>query len=247
MPDLSIQITVFLILFARIGAVVMALPVFSDDSVPAQIRLLLALGLTLGLDGLLAARVPVPAGGGALIAAVVTQAVIGMAIGMLVRIVFSAATMAGAMISLQIGLSSVLVPDAGGQVPLLSRFVAVSATVACMAMGVHHLWIAAIVHSYDQFPVGLLPVAGDLAHLAVLATARAMALAVNLSAPLIVYAILFNTALGLAARMAPTLQVFFVAQPLNILFGLTLLAVTFGVALTGFCQAMIGFVRGQLL
>ncbi|NYD92097.1 flagellar biosynthetic protein FliR [Sphingomonas melonis] len=76
---------------------------------------------------------------------------------------------------------------------------------------------------------------------------RATELAVNMAAPLVVYGILFNTALGLAARMAPTLQVFFVAQPLNILFGLTLFAMTFGAALTGFCYAMITFLHRQLL
>jgi len=250
MADLSIQVTVFLILFARIGAVVMALPVFAEDSVPPQIRLVLALGLTLGLYGLLHQRVTVPPdGGGALMAAIVTQVVVGLAIGLLVRVLFSAATMAGAVISLQIGLSSVLVPDAalGGQVPILSRFIAVAAGVACMALGIHHLWIAAIVHSYDQFPVGALPPAADLAHLAIVALGRATELAVNMAAPLVVYGILFNTALGLAARMAPTLQVFFVAQPLNILFGLTLFAMTFGAALTGFCYAMITFLHRQLL
>ena len=249
MADLSIHVIVFLLLFARVGAVTMALPVFTEDGVPMQVRLLIAIGLTLGLYGMLRDRVAAPDGNGALIAALVIELVIGLGIGLLVRILFSAAAMAGSLVSLQIGLSSVLVPDAalGGQAPLLSRFVTVAVLVACMAMGVHHLWIAAIVHSYDQFPVGTLPPAADLLRVAVGTTGRAMALAVNLAAPLLVYAILFNTALGLAARMTPSLQVFFVAQPLNMLLGLTLFAVTFGTALTGFCYAVTAYMNRELL
>ena len=56
MADLPLHVTVLLLLFARVGAVVMALPIFSEDGIPVQIRLMMALGLTLGLSGLLGAR-----------------------------------------------------------------------------------------------------------------------------------------------------------------------------------------------
>ena len=46
---------------------------------------------------------------------------------------------------------------------------------------------------------------------------RAMSLAVSMAAPLLVYGIVFNVALGFASRLAPALQVFFIAQPLNLL------------------------------
>ena len=245
MADLSIQVIVFLLLFARVGAVTMALPVFTEDGVPMQVRLLIAIGLTLGLYGMLRDRVAAPDGNGALIAALVIELVIGLGIGLLVRILFSAAAMAGSLVSLQIGLSSVLVPDAalGGQAPLLSRFVTVAVLVACMAMGVHHLWIAAIVHSYDQFPVGTLPPAADLLRVAVGTTGRAMALAVNLAAPLLVYAILFNTALGLSARLAPAIQVFFVVQPLNLVFGIALFATLAGAMMTAFAGSMASWIQ----
>ncbi len=249
MTALPLQITVLLILFARIGAIVMALPLFTEDGLPVQIRLMMAIGLTLGLAGLLDGRVTTPGTDGALIATLVAEIVIGAGIGMLVRIVFSAAATAGSIASMQIGLSSVLVPDAllGGQTPLLAHFLSVAALVGCMAMGVHHLWIRAILHSYDQFPVGTLPSSQHLAGAAILASARATELALSMAAPLLVYATVFNTALGLAARLAPSLQVFFVAQPLNMLLGLALFAVTLGVVLTGFCRAMIAFLHDGLI
>jgi flagellar biosynthetic protein FliR len=113
----------------------------------------------------------------------------------------------------------------------------------CLSLGVHHLWIAGIVKSYVAFPVGVLPPAADFAQLAVRAVTMSMSLGLSMAAPLMVYGILFHLALGLTARMAPAIQVFFISQPLNILLGLTLFAVTLGVALNGFAQAMAVFMQ----
>jgi flagellar biosynthetic protein FliR len=164
---------------------------------------------------------------------------------MLVRIFFQAAAMAGSIASMQVGLSSALIfdPAMGGQLPLLARFVNVAAGVTCLALGLHHLWIAAIVRSYASFPVGGLPPFADFAQLAVMTTSQAMTLAVSMAAPLLLYGILFNVALGLAARMAPAIQVFFITQPLNILLGLTLFATVIGSALYGFAMAMGQFLQ----
>lgn len=241
MATLPLQATAFLILFARVGALLMLLPFFSDEAVPMRLRLLAALGFTLGLwallNGQVMAAAAAPAG---LPATLVAELMVGFAVGSIVRIMFYAAAMAGSIISLQVGLSSAIVfdPTQGGSAALLSKFVSVAAIVMCLATGVHHLWIASLVQSYALFPVGILPPAGDFAVAALHATTRAMSLGIGLAAPLIVYGILFNVALGLAARMAPAIQIFFLAQPLNILLGLALFATVIGSILTVFAAAM---------
>jgi len=165
---------------------------------------------------------------------------IGLGLGMLVKIMFQAIAMAGSIVSLQIGLSSAVIfdPSQGGQAPLLSKLVSVAAAVVCMSLAVHHLWIASIVRSYVIFPVGAPPPVGDFATLALHTTTRAMGLGISLAAPLLVYGIVFNTALGLAARLAPAIQVFFVAQPLNLILGIALFATVLGTMLSGFATAM---------
>src|SRR3569623_1939370 len=220
---LPAETAIFLIVFARVGAVLMLLPVFSAESVPAQLRLLIALGMALGLWGLLGPKIPAAATG-SLPATIITERVGGLAMGAIIRIMFMAAVMAGSLISLQIGLSSALIFDPGqGQVPLLSKFIAVAATIVCLSLGVHHLWLGALVRSYDVFPVGGLPPANDFTQLAIRTTTQSMALGVSLAAPLLVYGIVFNVALGLMARLAPSIQVFFIVQPLNLLLGLAIL------------------------
>jgi flagellar biosynthetic protein FliR len=246
MASLPIDLSVFLIVFVRVGAVAMLLPVFSETTIPAQLRLLLALGLAMGLYGMLSEHVlPHVIEDRALPGLVISEMLIGLALGGIINILFRAMAMAGGIISLQIGLSSVLVPDpeGGGQSPLMSRFLTVIAVIACFGLGVHHLWIASIVKSYTVFPVGGMPPAQDFARLAVETLGQSMSLAVGLAAPLLAYGIVFNVALGLAARMAPTIQVFFISQPLNILLGFAILVGSLGAMIMVFANAMGNFMQ----
>jgi flagellar biosynthetic protein FliR len=105
------------------------------------------------------------------------------------------------------------------------------------------LWIGAIVESYRTFPIGGMPPAHDFLRAALDAVARAMTLGIGLSAPLLVYGIVFNVALGLSTRIAPAIQLFFIVQPLNILLGLAVMAMTLGGLLTGFAQAMAAYMQ----
>ena len=241
MQEFPLHASAFLILFARIGAVLMLLPVFSEDAVPGRIRLLIAFGLSLGLWGYLSPIVlPAARDANALAGILVIEIGIGLALGMIVRLMFQAAVMAASLASLQMGLSSAVIFDAslGGQTPMLARLVTLAATLVCLAFGLHHLWIGAMIGSYNLFPVGGVPNVGDFAALAVATVGKSMSLAVSMVAPLLVYGILFNVALGFSARLAPTIQVFFIAQPLNILLGMALFSVVIGAMLTAFAEAM---------
>lgn len=246
MDALPFDVAAFLLVFARVGAVLMLLPAFSEDSIPMQIRLVMALGFTMGMVGLLEPKVAAVARAeAALPLVVISEMLVGIAMGMIVRILFSAAAIAGSIISMQIGLASALVadPSMGGQSPLLSRMMVMAALVVCMALGVHHMWIVSIVNSYSLFPVGGMPPSEDFAMLAVGVLSHATSLGLSLAAPLVLYGAIFNLGLGLAARMAPAIQVFFITQPLNILLGLSLLAITLGAILTSFAAAMTTFMQ----
>lgn len=241
MLGFPLEATTFLILFCRVGAVLMLLPVFSEEAVPVRIRLLMALGMSAALWGILSAKVsPAVASDAALPGLIIGETLVGLAMGMIVRIMFQAAAMAGSIVSIQIGLSAAMLfdPGQGGHAAALGKFVSVAAALVCMGIGVHHLWIASIVQSYGLFPVGGLPPGEDFARLAVEVTGQSMALALSLAAPLLVYGIVFNVALGLTARMAPAIQVFFIAQPLNIMLGIALFAIVIGTMLSTFAQAM---------
>lgn len=246
MDSLPVDAATFLILFARVGAVLMLLPAFSEEAVPSRLRLIMALGFSIGLYGLLSPKIaPLAEAQAVLPMIVIAEMLVGLAIGMIVRMLFSAAAIAGSIASMQIGLASALVadPSLGGQSPLLARLIGLAAVIVCMSLGVHHLWIASIVNSYALFPVGGLPPAQDFAMLATRVLGGATSLGISLAAPLILYGMIFNLGLGLAARVAPAIQVFFITQPLNLLLGLSVLAMVMGMMLQGFAAAMTQFMQ----
>jgi flagellar biosynthesis protein FliR len=245
MNDLPIFANGFALLFARVGAILMLLPGFSEDSIPGRVRVLLALATTLGLWGMLSPHVLPLAPSPALL---LTELAIGVGLGLFVRILFTAATMAGSIISLQIGLSSALIadPSLGGHSALLSRLLALAGVTAALAANVHHLWFGAIVRSYTAFPPGVVPDIAVFAHRAVQAAADATLLAVSLSAPFIIFGLVLNLTLGLAARLAPAIQIFFIAQPLTILAGLALLLLVMGPMISTYSTALAEWTQAAL-
>lgn len=247
LPDGS---ATFLLLFCRVGAVLMLLPAFSDDGVPMRIRLLIALGVAAGFLGYLGPIVqPKLVAGAPLAPLVISELMLGFALGSVMRVLFLAAAMAGSFISMQTGLSSAIAPDPsqGGQAPILSRYISLAALVACFAAGVHHLWLGAIASSYQVFPVGGLPPSEDFAKLLTSSLSHSMSLALSLAAPLMVYGIIFNVVLGVVSRVAPAIQVFFIFQPMQLLLGLGLTAAIFGSLVTVFTSELAAWTSTNLL
>ncbi len=249
MTLLDFQVAGFFLVFARIGAVIMLLPGFGDAAVSPRIRLILALALSLVIFPLAARYLPpIPVTAMGLGGLIIAEVAIGLMIGAIVKILFSALVVTGAIIGLQSGLAAANLfdPSQGGQSAIIARFLGLAAIVLMFAAGLHHQIIEGLARSYMMFTPGdgLMP--GDFATLAVDAMAGSFALGLQLAAPFLVYGIVFNVGLGLMARLAPTLQVFFIAQPLNLLLGFALMLALGGIILTQFI-ASFGEAIGKLL
>ena len=110
------------------------------------------------------------------------------------------------------------------------------------ATDLHHLVIAALDDSYTLFQPGEVPLTGDMAALTTRTIASAFRIGVQLSAPFLVFGILFNLGLGILSRLMPQMQVFFVGMPLSILAGLMLLLLVIGAMMVTF----LGHVEGVM-
>ena len=96
------------------------------------------------------------------------------------------------------------------------------------ATDMHHLVIAALNDSYNLFQPGEVPATGDAAALITRTVSGAFRIGIQLSAPFLVFGLLFNIGLGVLSRLMPQMQVFFVALPLSILLGLLFLVLVLG-------------------
>lgn len=213
--------------FARLGAAVMLLPGIGEAEVPAPLRLGLGLAILALLFPVLAPGLPpMPESLAELARLMATEAVIGLWLGTLARILVIAFAMAGQAIATLIGLSSLFAYDAslgmGGTA--LGRAFALMAVVLVLSTGLYRLPLEALAESYTVMPAGAPFPAGAAALAVARVGADSLDLALRISAPFVVGAVLLNVALGLLARLAPQVQTFFVAVPGQILAGLGLLA-----------------------
>ena len=239
LPGLSGAVLVYLLVFARTGAMVMLLPAIGDTSVPPRVRLMLALAISLALAPTVAGSYPqqAPASALALGLLIAQEVTAGILIGTMARIIVSALSVAGFLIASQTGLSyaETLDPTSGGQQgAVVGNFFSLLGVVLIFATNLHHMAIGAIAGSYHLIPPGTGLPAGDMAQLTIRLVSGSFALGFQLAAPFLVFGFAVNAAFGILARMMPQLQVFFVAMPVNILVGFLLLALLLGSMMTLF-------------
>lgn len=234
---MTAQFTAFFLVFARLGSMMMLMPALGDENVPARVRLVFSLLLALVvLPVVLISLPPMPVTLPATAALLIGEILTGLMLGTAVRILFSAVQFAGTVIGFQSGLSGAMIfdPQQGGQTVIVSRFLSVLAVVLIFAADLHHLMLAGMVRSYALFRPGADIMMGDFAMLSVRMLSQSFALGLQMAAPFLVYGLVFNTGLGLMARLTPQIQVFFIAQPLGIILSLMLLLALIGMIMTLF-------------
>ena len=218
---------VFMLAFARIGAMVMLLPGLGEVNIPVRIKLATALLLTMIVLPLhrqayqvdLQALSP-------LLVMMVHEIVIGIVLGATARVTLSALQVAGSVIAQQMGLGFVTAvdPTQGQQGVLIGNFLTMLGVTLLFSTDSHHLVIAALSDSYKIFAPGEVIPSGDVASLATRAFAAAFKIGLQLSAPFLVFGLVFNIGLGVLARLMPQMQVYFVGVPLAIFAGFLIFA-----------------------
>ena len=219
------------LVFARVGAFVLLLPGVGEVAVPARIRLGFALLLSLVIYPVVRAGLPqTPDTVGALAGALAIEIAAGLALGALLRMFTGALAVAGEIISLQttLAFAQTTNPLQAQPTASVSAFLGLLGVTLVFSTDLHQLFIGAIAHSYQLFPAARPLRVDDLSRLAIRTFAETFALGLQLAAPVVVFALVFNVALGLVARIMPQFQVFFAATPLTVLLGLSVFALSVG-------------------
>ena len=152
-------------------------------------------------------------------------------LGATARVTLGALQVAGSVIAQQMGLGFVtsIDPTQGQQGLLVGNFLTMLGVTLLFATDSHHLVIAALNDSYAIFAPGETMASGDVASLATRAFAAAFRIGLQLSAPFLVFGLVFNVGLGVLGRLMPQMQVYFVGAPLSILAGFLILAAVLAV------------------
>lgn len=231
------QIFVFILLFVRIGAMVMVLPGLGEGYVTPRVRLCLSLALAFLLMAPLGPMIPaLPSDGGTLALLVGLEAMVGLAIGTAARLLLTGLNVAGNIIAMQTGLGFAINvdPTQGAHGALLATFLVTLGILMIFITGAHAYLFGALYRSYELFPPGVAPSVADFTELVVRFVSSSFALGVELSAPFLVLGLVFYAGLGVVSKLMPQFQVFFIAMPLSIMAGFGLLMVLIGVMMQVF-------------
>jgi flagellar biosynthetic protein FliR len=237
-------ILVVFLLFCRIGGCLMLMPGFSSSRVPVQVRLFVAVAVTLALTPLLLPTInsAVPNLTPPMVVRLIfSETLIGALIGLIGRLFYMALQFmasAAAMFAGFSGLPGTPIEDTE-PLPPLATFITLTATVLLFATDQHWEVLRALLASYSVLPINE-PLAAELG-LAKVADAfsSTFILALQISSPFIIYTLIINLMVGIANKLVPQIPVYFISMPFVLAGGLLLLYFTIGEALRLF---MAGFI-----
>lgn len=226
--------------FMRIGAMLIAAPLFSAGMVTVRIRLAFAFLLAL----IVAPLIPLPPAveplsfAGLVIS--VQQILIGLTIGFVLQMVFSAMTQAGETIALSMGLgfASMMDPQQGVQVPVVSTYFVIMSTLIFLALNGHVALIELTLMSFNSMPVAVDGIVRADLWALVSWGSTMFVYGLLVALPAVASMLLVNLSMGVVTRAAPQLNIFAVGFPMMILLGFVLLLLTLPVLVPQFTELL---------
>ena len=234
-----------LLVLCRVGGCFLVLPGLSGSRIPAQVRIMLVVGISVSLlslvwDNLQGLDVAKPA---VLARLMVFETIIGLFIGLSVRFFLLALGFMVTAMGTVIGYGNLMGPGFEETEPqaALGTLLTMSAVLLLFIFDFHHMVIMSLMHSYELLPAnGLLPTEAFILNLGD-ALKDSFFLVLRLGSPFIAYALVVNLMIGVLNKLTPQIPIYFVSLPFIIFGGLILLYFALPSFLTLFVEGFFDF------
>lgn len=221
-PQISAeQIELFTLIFLRVSAIMIMIPVISNRQVPLKIKGGVAIIVSCIVMPFVH-PVPLSMGMPVLIFKMVGEVFIGVIIGLIGRLLFAGVQLAGQLVGFQMGFAIVNVVDpiSSLQVSIIAQFQYVIAMLVFLSVNAHHIFLYAIAESFQIVPPLTFLFTGSLMDALIEFSKNIFVMAVKVGAPVMAILLFTSVSLGLIARTVPQINVFIVGFPLKIAIGL---------------------------
>jgi flagellar biosynthesis protein FliR len=224
------QIHYWMLAFIRAGGLLSLAPVFSGKSIPVVIRVAIAAFLGYSAGGFMQATMPLPGDVITLIFGATHELVIGLLMGLGVRLIFYAIELAGQIMSTEMGLmmSSQIDPISQNNSTPVGTALFYLGSLLFLLSGAHHAMFAAFLRSFEIAPPGTLAGTHNVGELFVQSTGSIFLIAVQMAAPLLAINFIVTLTFAILGKAAPSMNVFAESFSVRIFAGLALLALTLG-------------------
>jgi flagellar biosynthesis protein FliR len=226
--QLQTLIAAYLWPMSRILGVMALAPLYNNGSIPATIKI----GLSFLLAMIVAPSVPkLPAADpmswiGLLI--LTQQMIIGLAMGLVMRMAFACMEMAGTITGLTMGLgfATFFDPNSQGQSSAISQFFALLMIMVYLTANIHLVVLSTLADSFTTMPISAIPFEGGRLMQVATWGGHIFSTGLQLSLPLVAALLITNLALGILTRAAPQLNLFGIGFPITLGAGFIMIALT---------------------
>jgi len=220
----------FFLILVRINAMIMIAPFFSSGVIPFRIKAMLSFFISLIIFPVVAQTIKVPGNMGFYYLLVLQEVMIGIFIGFLISVIFSAFQLSAQYYSAQIGfgINDVLDPVSQISVPLIGQLKNLIGLLVFLAIEGHHYLIEAIYRSFELAPlfgVSKAAAGGFLKYL-VYSFSGMFIVALKISLPVLATAFLISVSMGILAKAAPQMNIMMFGFPIQIIIGFVMLIIT---------------------
>jgi flagellar biosynthetic protein FliR len=231
----------FMLVLARLAGAFIFVPLPGADSSFATPRIVLALACTIALFPRWPHTDLSVAGPGLMLMWLLSEAAMGIAVGLLVTFIAEALTVGAQILSLQAGYGYAMVVDPNSQADagVLLVLAQLMATLLFFVTGLHRVVIQTFALSLESFPPGSFTITRGLAESVIALGSSIFSVGLRLAFPVIGLLLMTDIALGLLGRINAQLQLMMQAMPVKMLLALVTLAATF-IVVPSLYQALAG-------
>lgn len=218
----------FFLVFIRLSAFFLIIPILGARVIPVRIKLSLAILISLFFA--VTTPISIEMNNRTFLEAVVLlsiEATYGFVLGLIIIMMFSVVKIAGRIIERQMGMAmaQVMDPFTGDKSQPIGTLLEIIFMLLFLAADGHHLILMVISRSYEIFPPGVIPTVGEMTSSVVQAGSMMLTAALRLSAPILVAFIVLMVVLGIMARIVPDMNILFISLPLKVGLGMAMLIV----------------------
>ncbi|MDR2637013.1 MAG: flagellar biosynthetic protein FliR, partial [Zoogloeaceae bacterium] len=226
MAELETWIASVIYPLTRILALAASAPFLSNAALPRRLRLMLGIALTIAIVPILPPLPAVSPASGIGLWILAQQILIGVGMGLSMRIIFTAIDMGSAVIAFQMGLgfANFYDPQNTSQTSVLSNYITLLATLLFVSMNGHLLYFAVLAQSFTAIPIGATMLDASSWQFLARLGGRIFSTGLLLALPVVVMMMCCNLALGVLNRAAPQLHLFAIGFPITMMLGYISLA-----------------------
>lgn len=212
---------------ARVGGLLISVPVFSSVLIPSRVKIIFLVMLSWTCSSLVPAELTLLNFNGTYLVYIAHEVLLGMLMGFVLQLTFQVFILGGQIISMQAGMGFAVMMDPASKasVPLVGQFYLIMLTLVFLALNGHLMIIDAVMESFRVLPIGKATVTSSLLWQGIIFSSWMFKKALLISIPALLSLLVVSLSFGVMARAAPQLNIFSLGFPITLLMGIVVIKI----------------------